>query len=363
MKKVGREVCFLKTSKENARNGEGTFLRLRNQNILYVYSRFSGSDWDDSAPSDLAAIISADEGETWSDPQILIEHDQTSMNYMCPSLLRMQNGDIGLIYLRKFRTDNGEESAVVQIVRSEDEGKTFLSPVDITDGSQYVVIENDHVLRMKSGRILLPANPQGFLMTMYASDDDGVTWFQLSDIYRLPYPGHNCQGLQETVVYEEESGRLRAFSRTELLCQFEAVSDDGGATWQDFYPNTFFSSPLSPMMIKRLDTMTVAVWNPTPNSAGRRVHPRTSGRTPLVLAVSREDGRDFTNTMSCRQIHGIDPNDTLLYCLEDDPENGYCYPNVFGGEDYLLVAYSHSDGGESSLGANKILKIEYSELL
>ena len=34
MKKIGREVLFLNSKENNPRNGEGTFLRLKNGNIV-----------------------------------------------------------------------------------------------------------------------------------------------------------------------------------------------------------------------------------------------------------------------------------------------------------------------------------------
>ena len=99
MKKIGREVLFLKTGKGNPRNGEGTFLRLKDNSILFVYSKFSGNDWHDECSADIAAFTSYDEGETWVDERILFAHDENSRNYMCPSLVRMNNGDVGIIYL------------------------------------------------------------------------------------------------------------------------------------------------------------------------------------------------------------------------------------------------------------------------
>ena len=38
MKKVGKEVLFLATKENNPRNGEGTFIRLRDGRIMFAYS-------------------------------------------------------------------------------------------------------------------------------------------------------------------------------------------------------------------------------------------------------------------------------------------------------------------------------------
>lgn len=361
MKKVGHQVNFTAVNDENPRNGEGTFIRLNNGDILFAYSRFSGKSCDDHDPSDIAGFISTDEGETWSEPKILLKHDDQSMNYMCPSFIRLSNGDVGLIYLRKFSKNNAVHSTV-QIVRSADEGETWSEPVDVTDSDTYYVIENEHAVRLTNGRILMPTNPRGVTMRMFASDDDGYTWTALSDIYHLPHPGHYSQGIQETVVYQEESGRIRAFSRSELLCQYECYSDDNGETWHDFFPNTFFASPLSPMMIKRVGELTIAVWNPLANIVTREIVQGTMGRTPLVLAVSKNDGKEFTNPMDSSVIYGHQKYTDKIYYIEDDPKNGYCYPAIFDGGDYILVCYYHSNDTKWALTCNKIVKINLSEL-
>ena len=40
MKTIGKEVCFLPTSKNNPRNGEGSFIRLNDGRIMYAYTEY-----------------------------------------------------------------------------------------------------------------------------------------------------------------------------------------------------------------------------------------------------------------------------------------------------------------------------------
>ena len=148
MKKIGRQVSFITPGENNPRNGEGTFLSLRDGSALYAYSRYTGGSWDDHASADIAGIISRDGGESWSDPFILLHHDEKSANYMCPMLLRMQNGDAGLIYLRKYRDEvSGEILDTVYIARSSDECGSIGEPVAVTSDKEYIVIENDQEMR------------------------------------------------------------------------------------------------------------------------------------------------------------------------------------------------------------------------
>ena len=72
----------------------------------------------------------------------------------------------------------------------------------------------------------------------------------------------------------------------------------------------------------------------------------TWGRSPYICAVSKNGGKTFEQT----------------YYLEDDFNNGYCYPAIFSGEDYFLVGYYHSAGSGVCLNSTRITKVYYSEL-
>ena len=357
MKKIGREVLFLKAQDGNPRNGEGTFLRLKNGAILFVYSKFSGNDWNDECAADIASFTSYDEGETWVEGRIIFKHDNESRNFMCPSLIRMNNGDVGLIFLKKFRNNEG---SIPCFSRSADEGKTFSSPEKFNnDDNTYWVIENDHAIRLQNGRMLLPANMHSKLENgevkiighglkcIFASDDDGVTWREIAERQDIPFPEQSETGLQETMLYQHEDGKLHAFSRTDLAFQFECYSEDNGETWTNPVPNRFFSSPDSPLLIKKAGKNTIAVFNPIPNYTTRpNADGNVWGRSPLVCAVSEDDGITFDR----------------IFALEDDPNNGYCYPAIIEGEDYFLVSYYHSNNSDSPLTSCKTLKIMFDEI-
>lgn len=358
MKKIGREVLFLGSKEGNPRNGEGTFLRLNDGAILFVYSKFSGNDWGDECAADIASLTSYDEGETWTDERIIFTHDGDSRNYMCPSLIRMNNGDVGLVFLRKA---GANESSIPCFARSSDEGKTFSSPQRFSDSeSEYFVIENDHLLKLDSGRILLPSNQHSVIQNgevkiirhglkcIFATDDDGETWREIAERQDIPFSDKSETGLQETTLYQHGNGRILALSRTDLAFQFECFSDDNGETWTQPSPNRFFSSPDSPLLMKKVGRFTVAVFNPIPNYTTRpNADGNTWGRTPLVCAVSEDDGINFER----------------IYALEDDPENGFCYPAIIEGNGYFLVSYYHSNNTESPLTSCKIIKIMFEEII
>ena len=351
MKKIGRQVLMLKTAPGNPRNGEGAFIRLTDGRILFVYTRFcDGDKWEDHSKAVLAAVESADEGETWSAPRTILTPQEDEVNLMCASLLRMENGDIGLIYGVKY-AENGAIKMRVMLRRSADEGRTWSEAHVCADEHAYLVLENDRAVRLTSGRIVIPLNRHGSdgnhiapgTACFYFSDDDGRTW-QVGGELRCPTA--SAAGLQETGLFEHDDGRLTAFSRTDLGCQYVAHSRDGGLTWTAPHPAPVFASPCSPMCLKTLGGIAAAILNPDPHAADRAAA-RAWGRTPLVLMTS---GDDFATAPE-------------RFYLEDDENNGYCYTAVFGGSDYFLAAYYHSDGGVCPLSACKIVKVAFGEFI
>ena len=350
MKKIGREVCWLGTGKGNARNGEGAFLRLRDGSILYIYTEYTSDSYEDDAIARISCVRSEDEGETWGGHRVLLTPDEKAMNIMSVSCMRMQNGDAGMFYLRK--DVSGE--CLCYLVRSADEGESWSAPVCCIPDEGYYVTNNDRVVRLPSGRILVPANRHiagnyaVFDSRIYASDDDGYTWYRLSEPIYLPHCEEvgSSTGLQETGLYPMADGRVRAYYRTDLHVQYESYSSDDGVTWTEPAPSRYFTSPPSPLLIKRAGKYTLAIWNPIPNYTGRDCSPRTWGRTPYACAVSEDDGKTFPR----------------CYLLEDDLNEAYCYPAILEGDGYFLAAYYMSHGN-IPLDCARIKKVLYSEIV
>lgn len=356
MKKVGRQVLFLSTSNGNPRNGEGAFIRLKNGSILFGFTEFTGNSdsWDDDAEAHFCAVISDDEGETWSERKVLFEKPKNSLNIMCLSFLRMNNGDIGAFYIVK----NADGTDKIVFTRSADEAQSWSEPIscmDCLDVQDYYVLNNDRVLKLKSGRIIFAAarhtvhtECEDFMpgeICFFISDDDGATWYKTEAELKCPFE-NNPDGYEEPGLYVLEDGRIWCYIRTSIGFQFEAFSSDDGITWTYPEPNLFFSSPCSPMLVKDCGALTAAIFNPVPEHALRG--DELWGRTPYVLAVSKDKGATFDKEN--------------MYYLEDDLDNGYCYPAVIECEGGFLVAYYHSNNSGICLDSTKIIKIMYEEI-
>ncbi len=342
---AGREVCVMPTSPENTRNSEGCFFRLNDGSIVYMWSYYynHGSDFgEDLDVADFAWVRSFDEGKTWSD--IKIVYGDGKENLMDPTLMRMQNGDLGLFYVLHYKCGASEErrnsniyhKGMVYLSRSKDEGTTWSEPLLITPEDEGFCFTNQHGIRLKSGRILLPMayhrfDPECYyglslygVIAFFISDDDGYTWYEAPKrVYGWP-EDISVSGLQEPFPYQTEEGRIRVFCRTDLGTFYETYSDDDGITWSQAAPNKHFTSPCAPIAIARSGKYTVACFNPIPAYLTRETGaPYTGGdqRNPMILDISEDDGKTFIRQKML------------------DPRVGVQYPAIFDGGDYILIGY------------------------
>lgn len=365
-KLIGREVHFVEGRTGNPRSGENSFVRLKNGDILNMYSEFyGGDDWSDHGVSRISGFLSHDEGETWSESFPIFEVSEGYTDLMCAGALRLSDGDLAALYLARI-----ENSKCTQMffARSKDEGKTWdVTPTMEGDDTTklYHVLENDRLVETESGRLLFPTsflpieredgNPLGdeTFLTVHYSDDGGKSWHNTHADLKIPFI-HTTYGLQEPGIIEMQDGRLRMWARTNLGCQYECYSTDGGLSWSVPTPMEFFKSPLSPMLMKGVGDVVAAVYNPEPshfiNEKPLVYLEKNAGlfydRTPIVISVSDNDGKDFSRT----------------YLLENDPYSIYCYPAIFDGGEYILVSYYHSNRTENFFHSMKTVKIMKEEL-
>ena len=352
-----RSVLELRPSAGNARNSEGAFLGLKDGRTLFIYSRFVGDHHDDHAKAVLATRFSADEGETWSgDTVIATPGEDQAMNVMSVSLLRLQNGDVGLFYCLR----HSWHDLRMVLRRSSDEGRTWSEPVSCMHASEYHVVNNDRVIRLTSGRLLIPAAlhrklhdanlPSSLdwraVATFFLSDDDGRTWRQAGSICTLPSP-HTRTGLQEPGVVELPAGVLWGYARTDLGRQYEFFSHDGGETWSVPQASRF-SSPVSPLSIKQIpgSDRLLAIWNPIPNYQTRPLEKPAGDRTPLIGAVGTG-----TTDATWGPAFLVDQNDA--------EQEGYCYTAIhFTGKSVLLAYCAGGKADRNRLSRLRIRKVD-----
>ena len=335
-------VLDLSPTPQNPRNSEGDFVTLADGRVLFAYTRFTGGG-SDSAAAAIASRISDDGGRSWSGQDRVLVENEGDQNVMSVSMLRLHDGRIALFYLRK----NAVDDCLLYMRISNDEAASFSEPRPAIAAPGYFVVNNDRVVQLGSGRLVVPASfkmhrpaaPRGGtsvgIARFFLSDDAGESWSEGRDWWALPVL--STSGLQEPGVIELNDGRLWSWSRTTTGCQWAMYSHDAGDTWSPPHP-TEFRSPNSPMSVKRLGDggPLLAIWN---DRSDRVSHwgldlpgPVSKERTPLVCAISRDEAVTWDD-------HRL---------IESDHERGYCYTAIHVLEDAVLLGYcagGPEDGG------------------
>ena len=340
-------VLTLAPGDNNPRNSEGDFVALKDGRILFVYTHFEGGGGDHDTAY-LASRESADGGKTWSQTDRVVLPNEGGMNVMSISLLRLADGPIALFYLRKNATDDCRPF----LRFSNDEAETWGEAIACIEAPVgYYVVNNDRVVQLSSGRLVIPAARHALAGERFSSrgvalcslsDDNGKTW-RLSDT-QLEAPKELRTGLQEPGIVELKDGRLLMLARTGGGCQYRSFSEDGGVTWSPAEP-TDLLSPVSPASIERIPETgdLLLVWN-----NHRDIAPALKGkRTPLTVAVSRDEGATWEHIRN----------------LETNPNGWYCYTAIaFTGEHVLLGQCAGDRTQNNGLAVTQVLRFPVSWL-
>lgn len=338
---TGQLALKLAPGENNPRNSEGDFITLKDGRILFIYSHYTGKSSDDHAPAYLAGRYSKDGGKTWTTEDQLIVQQEGNMNVMSVSLLRLQNGKIALFYLKK----NSETDCIPLMRISSDEAKTWSEPTPcITDRSGYFVLNNNRVIQLKNGRLLMAVamhrSKDGkwqnkATLYSYFSDDNGLTWKSGTAV-----PNAQDVLTQEPGVVELKDGRIMMFIRTDGGFQYLSYSGDKGETWSQIVASTIHS-PVSPASIARIPSTgdLLLVWN---NNKVREEGWHGGKRTPLTVAVSKDEGKTWEHIRD----------------IETDPDGWYCYIAIHFTKKEVLLGYcAGSQSAKTHLSVTHITRL------
>lgn len=323
----------------NPRNSEGDFISLKDGRLLFVYTHFTEGSGD-NAGAFLAGRYSDDDGTTWTTEDEIILGNEGGMNIMSVSLFRLSDERVALFYLRK----NSESDCIPYIRTSSDEAKSWSEATRCIPDDGYFVVNNDRVVRLKSGRLIFPTSlhktPDSETSRIgkircYFSDDEGETWSRGEDAQN---PENATT--QEPGIIELKDGKLMLFCRTESGTQFISYSSDSGDSWSTLKPSNI-KSPLSPASIERIPKTgdLLLVWN-------NNYKPIRDGgkRTPFNLAISKDEGKSWDK----------------IKTLESNPNGWYCYTAIEFIGDHVLLGHCAGDRAKSiGLATTQITRLSY----
>ena len=282
----------------NYRNSEGTILNLGHHRLMLAWTDFYTSNSSDSAPAQIAAMISKNGGRTWSGKRVL-QPNIGKLNVMEANLLRLHDGKIFFVFLRK----NSTTSCLPFFRISTDNARTFSPPraIPVNPDPGYYTINNDRVIQLRSGRILVPLAytkdsrlNHRLVSTVYYSDNEGKTWKASKTMIDTR---QSSVGAEEPGVVQLKDGRVMLWFRTNAGHPYQCYSRDGGVTWSAPRPMTV-AAPNSPQSIKRIPSTgdLLMVWN---NSATQRRKEESS--FGLVGRLESQDWGEWS--VSLRRRH------------------------------------------------------------
>lgn len=313
----------------NGRNSEGDFIRLKDGRLLLVYTKFVGTG--DHAAAELVGRYSSDGGKTWSQDDVeIISRKAGEANLMSVSLLRLQDGKIAIFYVQKYKSPKGEKYSYMDytIMRtSNDEGQTWSEPTYVVPKEEqgYRVLNNDRVIQLKSGRLVVPLAVHylpgwqkwrsSAQIVCYLSDDQGKTWRSSQSKLETKLLA------QEPGVVELKNDKLLMFCRSSD-CQITSHSNDGGETWSPLKRSNIQQPVASPASIERIPSTgdLLLVWN---NGNDPLASKKPIGRRPFTAAISKDEG------VSWQYVQNIGA----------DPEGWYCYTAIDFVGDHVLLGH------------------------
>lgn len=202
----------------------------------------------DAGDIDLVLKRSLDSGKTWESQAIVWDNGANTCGNPVP-VVDQQTGDIHLLMTWNHGEDNysdinnatGHDTRRVYATRSSDDGKTWAAPVEITSVAKrphwrWYGTGPCHGLQVKEGahknRLVVPCyysviksgSNKVYAHVIY-SDDSGRTW-KAGDTTRQDNAG-------ESTVAELPGGKLMLNMRRGTPARGVAISNDGGATWED----------------------------------------------------------------------------------------------------------------------------------
>lgn len=273
-------------TKANPRYSEGDITVLNDGRYLFGVTEFMGNT-SDFAKAHLVGRISSDGGQSWGE-QTLLQENVGGVNVMSLTFQALDEDTLGLFYL----IGNSMTDLNVFLRRSTDGGLTFGAPAQVTNLPGYHVMNNDRVIRLKTGRILAPTastadaeKEDHYVCRMWISDDAGATWRAGTGTV-----DYGKRGAMEPEVLQMNDGRVLMTIRTQLGHIAAAWSSDGGDTW-GAASDWGVRAPEAPSTLRRIPSTgdLMLIWNDT--LADGEGH--GGKRTPLTVAISKDEGKTW----------------------------------------------------------------------
>jgi len=237
----------------------------------------------------------------WTPPRLLAKIRESP--HWNPVLFLSPEGQVHLFF------KVGDEIPIWETWRiiSADGGETWSEPAELVPGDRggRGPVKNKPIL-LSDGAWLAPASLEKKVVredgARYGvwdaftdrSDDAGCTW-QASPLVPLDHAGFAGAGVIQPTLWES-GGSVHMLLRSTMgrICRSDSV--DGGRTWAPVYPTDLPNNNSGLDLARLPDGRLVLVYNPVPGD--------WAARTPLSVAVSSDDGATWRRVVDLETAPG-----------------------------------------------------------
>lgn len=258
---------------------------------------------NDTGDIDMLVKRSEDGGQTWSGQKLVWRDAGNTCGNPCP-VVDQETGTIWLLMTHNLGVDResmiidgtSQGSRTVWVTASEDDGRTWRSPLEITDTTKredwtWYATGPGNGIQLSSGRLLVPCDhietpTKNYYSHVIYSDDHGKSW-QLGGTTPLDKVNECC-------VAELANGDVllntRNYDRDSRTRQI-AISGDRGITWRDQHHNAVLIEPICQAALIRYSSQDEKLLFSNP--ADR------NSRRNLTVRLSEDAGRSWRH---CRVL-------------------------------------------------------------
>ena len=304
----------------------GDIVQLADGSLLMAYTRDEG----------IVGIKSTDVGKTWGEPLVMFPNPgpPAKGRFGHPGFLRLANGEILISYIHSLHPAT-PYFATTYYRRSADEGRTWTEKFILTPHPGYVLVHNDRLFTLSTGRIVAMAeykahmpstrDHSGYVGLSFFSDDQGHSWQVSKNVVDM-----QPVEVQEADAVELKDGRLMMFARTYSGFPVRAYSSDRGETWSEGEPMKQLEMPYAGLpTVRRIPSTGDLLFVWISERSVDKDDPKIARRCALSSAISKDEGQSFEHQRNIAR----DPEDDFGYqCIE------------FIGDDLAVMAY-HARAG------------------
>ncbi|NUQ63605.1 MAG: exo-alpha-sialidase [Pirellulales bacterium] len=305
----------------------GDIVQLKDGSLLMSYTRDGVG---------IMRMKSEDRGKTWQEPQILIPMPKPPAKgyFAHPSFLRLANGEILLSYIYStYPTTPYHGHNYYR--RSADEAQTWTDPFVMTPYPGYVLVHNDRLSTLSTGRIVALAeykahfpssdDHSGYAGMAFFSDDLGHSWQASKNMVdMMPVEVQEADGV------ELKDGRVMMFARTYSGYPVRAYSTDRCETWSKGEPIQELKMPYAGLpTVRRIPSTGDLLFIWISDRSIDKQDPKIHRRSTLTAAISTDEGKTFGHFRN----------------IASDPEDDFGYQCIeFLDENLAVIAYHCRDG-------------------